>query len=247
MDRREVKLVLQSLRPDDLTTNDPAAIEALVFVESDPDLKAWWETHQAFDQKVASQLKQVPIPSDLRENILNMRKIKQLPPQPPRLGLWLAAAAVMAILCVAGSFMHYAADGPLARADYAAAALPLLHENAPHLAMVSPDHDKLIAWLKENHAPIGTMTSPMNSLPTVGCQKFVIHGHNVTLICFALADGGVAHLFIVDQDALIDPPKKNEPEFGGMPGGWSIVSWSDDRMSYLLATTSGQDALKQLL
>ena len=52
---------------------------------------------------------------------------------------------------------------------------------------------------------------------------------------------------IVDQDALIDPPKKNEPEFGGMPGGWSIVSWSDDRMSYLLATTSGQDALKQLL
>jgi hypothetical protein len=246
MDRREAKLVLQALRPDDLTTDNPAAIEALVFVESDPELKAWWETHQAFDKKVAAKLMEVPVPPHLREMVLAGRKITPFPPQ-PRLGLWLAAAAAVAILCVVGASLHYAATGPLDRSDFTAQTLPLIHDNQPDLAMESPDRDKVIAWLKEHNAPLGTMPSSMNSLPTLGCQKYVIHGHNVTLICFAIGGGREAHLFIIDQDSLIDPPKKNAPDFQDMPGGWSVASWSDDHMSYLLATTAGQDALKQLL
>jgi hypothetical protein len=246
MDRREAKLVLQALRPDDLTTDKPAAIEALIYVESDPELKAWWETHQAFDKKVAAKLREVPVPSSLRENILAAPKVVQFKPQ-PRYCFWLAAAAAVAILCVVATAKHYTATGPLDRTDFVARTLPLIHDNQPDLAMTTPDHDKVVAWLKDHNAPMGTMPSPLNNLPTLGCQKYVMNGHNVTLICFAIGGGHEAHLFIIDQDSLYDPPKKNVPDFQDMPNGWSIASWSDDHMSYLLATDTGQATLKQLL
>jgi len=246
MDKQEAKQVLQALRPNDLNTAEPTVIEALVLVESDPELKAWWEAEQSFDLKVAAKLRDVPLPADLRATILAGRKIEQLTP-PPRLSYWLAAAAVLAILCLAGTFKQISdATGPLARTEYAAAVLPLLNHDAPVLGMTSPDRDKLAAWLKARNAPMGGLPVGLTVLPTLGCQKFAVHGHTVSLICFALAGGGIAHLFIVDQQALSDPPGNNAPEFNQVQG-WSTAAWSDGRMSYLLATQAGPDALKQLL
>jgi hypothetical protein len=245
MDKQEAKQVLQALHPRDLNTDQPAVIEALILVENDPELQVWWEAQQAFDRKVAAKLEEVPLPDDLRATLLAGRKIEQLAPQ-PHLTSWLAAAAVVAILCVAGTFMQTYTFGPLARTDYAAAVLPLLNNDSPPLAMTSPDHDKIAAWLKSQNAPMGTLPARMNALPTVGCQKFAVHGHSVSLICFSMADGRIAHLFIVDEKALTDPPSGNAPQFDQVQG-WSTASWSDGRMSYLLATQAGPDALKQLL
>ena len=246
MDKLEAKQLLQALRPKDLNTDQPVVIEALVFAESDPELKKWWQAQQAFDTKVAAKLDEIPIPSDLRATIMAGRKIEQFRPR-PQFGLWLAAAAVVAILCIAGTAYQVAyGTGPMARADYADAVLPLLNHDSPPLAMTSPDQNKLVAWLKEQNAPMGTLPAGINALPTVGCQKFVVHGHSISLICFALAGGGLAHLFIVNQGALTDPPAPNTPEFA-MVQGWSTATWSDGRMSYLLATQAAPSALRQLL
>lgn len=245
MDKQEAKLVLQARHPNDPDTAQPAFAEALALVESDPELKAWWEAQQAFDLRVAAKLEKVPVPADLRTAILAGRKIEQLTPR-PHLAFWLAAAAVVAILCVAGTSMQISSSGSLARAEYAASILPLLNNDAPALGMTSPDHDKIAAWLKEQNAPMGTLPPGMSALPTVGCQKFIVHGHTVSLICFALTGGGIAHLFIVDRRAVSDPRDANGPEFNQIQG-WSTASWADDRMSYMLATQAGSDALKQLL
>ena len=249
MDKQEAKLVLQALRPNDLNSSEPTVIQALVLIESDPDLKKWWEAQQSFDRKVAAKLRDVPLPADLRSTILAERKIKPFPTSPsqPHFSFfWIAAAAAVAILCIAGTFMQIAANAPLAQSDYDAVTLALLNHDAPPLAMTSPDRGKIVAWLKERNAPMGSLPTGLTALPTVGCQKFVVHGHAVSLICFALATGGIAHLFIVDQQALADPPGNNAPEFNRVQG-WSIAAWSDGRMSYLLATQAGPDALKQLL
>jgi len=244
MDKQEAKRVLQALRPKDLATTQPAFAEALVLVENDPELKAWWEAQQAFDRKVAAKLREVPLPVDLRATILAGSKIKQLTPQ-PHLAFWLAAAAAVAILCVIGTSIHLASAG-IPSARYDEAALAFLGHDAPALGMTSPDHDKITAWLKEQHAPTGDLPHRMSALPSVGCQKFVVQGHSVSLICFVLAEGKLVHLFVVDQTALLDPPSRTGPEFKQVQG-WSTASWSDGRMSYLLATQADPDALKQLL
>ena len=250
MDKQEAKQVLQALRPSDLNSSDPMVIQALVVIEGNPELKAWWTAQQSFDRKVAAKLREIPIPAELRASLLSSGKITPFPSQPaaqPHLSFfWLAAAAAVAILCVAGTFLHVSATAPLARSDYTADVLPLLNHDSPPLAMTSPDRGKIAAWLKERNAPMGTLPAGITALPTVGCQKFVVHGHAVSLICFALAGGGIAHLFIVDQRALADPPGNNAPEFDQVQE-WATAAWSDGHMSYLLATEAGPDALKQLL
>jgi len=245
MNRKEAKQVLQALRPDDTNTSEPTVIQALIRVESDPELKTWWEAQQSFDRKVAAKLEEVPVPDDLRATILAARKIRPFTPQ-PHFSYWLAAAAVVAILCVVGTIMRNSAFGPVDRTEYAAAIFPLINHDTPALAMISPDQDKIMAWLREQRAPTGMLPAKMTALPTIGCQKFTMHGHTVSLICFTLTGGGIAHLFVVDKQALSDPPADNAPEFNQVEG-WSTAAWSDGRMSYVLATQAGPDALKQLL
>jgi hypothetical protein len=133
----------------------------------------------------------------------------------------------------------------LANHDYEKGVFDYLDSDAMSLAMTSPDHDLVAAWLKQRHSPTGNIPGKMVSLPSAGCQTFAVHGHTVSLICFSLADGGYAHLFIVDKSALSDPPG-NSPEFQ-KNGEWFTATWSDDGHSYMLATEDSADQLKRLL
>lgn len=247
MDKQEAKRVLQAYRPNGPDTTDPAFAEALTLAEADPELKAWWQAQQAFDQKVTAKLGEVPLPDDLRDTILAGREIDPFAPQPHRF-FWLAAAAAVAILCAVGTSFHSAREDArhVSSDTYDEAALGFLGNDAPALGMTSSDHDKIVAWLKDQQAPMGDLPAKMSTLPSVGCQKFVVQGHTVSLICFTMAEGKLVHLFVVDQDALLDPPTRSAPEFRQMYG-WSTASWSDGRMSYMLATQASPDALRQLL
>jgi hypothetical protein len=247
MTKLEAQQVLQAFGPADLDTANPAFAQALALVEENAELKAWWEAQQAFDQRVAAKLADLPLPSDLRESILAGRKIERLAPQ-PRMSWWLAAAAALAILCAVGTSFHVASEARrhVAMGAFNEAALRFLGDNGPSLAMTSPDHEKIAAWLRSQSAPMGTLPAGAASLPTVGCQKFDVKGHSVSLICFALANGGIAHLFMIHQDDLADPPSRATPDYKQF-GDWSTAAWSDGRMSYMLATTAGPNTLRQLL
>ncbi len=246
MDKKEAKIVLQALRRADLESAPSPFSEALALAENDPELKAWWRAQQAFDRAVAAKLRDVSIPDDLHATILAGRKIEQFRPQHTLFSYWLAAAAAVAIFCALGTSQFIKNFGPVPRGEYTAAILPLLNHDAPSLGMTSSDHDKIMAWLKDRNAPMGNLPVKMANLPTVGCQKYSVHGHSVSLICFALPAGGIAHLFTVEKQALTDPPADYVPEMNQIEG-WSTASWSDGRMSYVLATQAGHDALGKLL
>jgi hypothetical protein len=245
VDRKEAQTILSALRPDGPEAQEPLFTEALKLAASDPELKAWWQAQQEFDRKVAAKLAEVPLPADLRESILRRRKISPFRPRVSYSTL-LAAAAVVAILCVAGTFWRVANYGPVDQSDYAESAVSELGDKGPDLAMLSTDHDKVKAWLKQQDAPLGHMPPKFASIPSIGCQRYVIHGHTVSLICFTLDGGGEAHLFMVDKNALNDPPGENGLQFGNVKG-WNVAAWSDDRMTYMVATQESLDTLKGLL
>ena len=246
MDKQEAKLVLQARRPNDLDT-DPAFAEALALVETDRELRAWWEAQQAFDQKVAAKLEEIEPPEELRAAILGRGKIHRLPPQ-PFFPFWLSAAAAVAILCAVSASYHATklAARHISTDKYHEVTLTFLGNDTPSLGMMSPDHDKIMTWLKDQQAPMGQLPEKMASLPSVGCQKFMLQGHPVTLICFTIAEGKLVHLFVVHSKDLAEPPTQAEPQFQEV-NGWSTASWSDGSMSYMLATQAGTDALRQLL
>jgi len=247
MDKQEARLVLQAHRPNDLDTTEPAFAAALALVETDRELKAWWEAQQAFDRKVAAKIEEIEPPDDLRAAILAGSKLHRLPPQ-PFFPLWLAAAAAIAILCAVGISFHAerAAARHISTDNFHNATLAFLGNDTPVLGMTSSDHDKVMAWLKDHKSPMGDLPGKMSDLPSVGCQKIDVQGHSVSLICFTLAGGRLIHLFVVRSNDLADPPAEASPQFQEV-NGWSTASWSDGPMSYMLATQAGEDVLRQLL
>jgi hypothetical protein len=246
MDKAEAKHLLEACRPNGRDLSDPAFAEALALAGSDPELKAWWQARQNFDRKVSAKLEEVPMPAHLRATILAGGKIV---PMRPRylLPYWLAAAALFAVLAVLGSNVLFSPKptGLMASDEYTAAILPYLGHDNPALAMTSPDQQKVLEWLKDHHTPTGSVPANMAALPTVGCQTLAVHGHSVSLICFAAGGNGIVHLFIVERQALSDPPGPS-PEFK-RSGDWSTASWSDGDRSYVLASRAGPDTLKRLL
>jgi hypothetical protein len=244
MDRSEAQQILSALRPGGVEANEPLFAEALALAETDPELNAWWNAQQEFDRRVASRLAEVPVPEHLRESLLAAPKVIAFPPRWHYRAM-LAVAALVAILCVAANFW-IAHEGPMDREDFTDQAVGELGTNGPQLAKLSSNHDEVKAWLKERNAPVGQMPSKVAAMPSIGCQKYVIAGHVVSLICFTLANGREAHLFTVSKEALKNPPTVNVPQFDKM-NGWNVASWSDDHMSYLLATDGSMDDLKQML
>jgi hypothetical protein len=249
MDKVEAKLVLQAVRPKDLEAPPPAIADALTLAQSDPEMKAWWEAQQAFDLKVAEKLNQVPVPEDLRATIFASRKIEQIRPQPILPPAWLAIAAAVAVLCAIGSQQWFKSHGPLPREEYIAKVLPLLgsDDHTPSLGMTSSDQKAVMAWLRDRNAPVGPLPDKMTSLATAGCQEYHVNGNSISVICFMTPSGGVAHLFIVPKSALLDPPPEGSPDMRKNEDGWTTASWSDKRMSYVLATQGGPEFLKELL
>jgi hypothetical protein len=247
MDKQEARHVLQAHHATDLDTTQPAFAEALAFVEGDPELKAWWEAQRDFDGKVAAKLAGIPIPENLRANILAGHKVEPFTLR-PFFPFWIAAAACVAIVCAVSTAFHaaYITSQHITTDAFHVATLEFLGNDAPALGMTSSDHDKILAWLKDQNAPTGEVPEKMAALPGIGCQKLTVQGHNVSLICFSLADGKIVHLFMIEREALLEPPLRAGPDIKVVEG-WSTASWSDDRMSYMLATQDNLDALRQLL
>lgn len=247
MDRSQARLVLQAHRPTDLAATIPELAEALTLAENDPELKAWWEAQQAFDRKVAAKLADIRVPADLRANILASQKIEPFTLR-PFFPFWLAAAAVVAILCASSASFHasYLASQHISTDAFHVATLEFVSNPNAELGMTSTDRDKVLAWLKGQNAPVGAMPGKLTALPTFGCQKLMVQGHAVSLMCFTLADGQLVHLFVVPRDAMTEPPLRAAPDIK-MVNGWATASWSDERMSYMLATQDGMDTLRRLL
>ncbi len=263
MNKDEAKLLLQACRPDGQDDALPAFAEALTLVERDPELKAWWDAQRAFDRAMSAKLNEVPLPTDLRATILAGHKIEQMTPG-YHLPYWFAAAALFMVCAGLGLHFWSVRSAEYAKAassiavvpervvhptmgnnDYENGVFDYLDGDSISLAMNSSDHDEVAAWLKQRNSPTGTIPSKMATLPSAGCQTFAVHGHTVSLICFSLAGGGYAHLFIVEKRALSDPPGSS-PEFKQV-GAWNMAAWSDNAHSYMLATQSSPDKLKQLL
>jgi len=249
VDKNEAKLVLQACRPDGQDDALPAFAEALALVERDPELKAWWEAQRAFDRAISAKLRDVAIPSDLRDTILASRKIEQMTPR-FRLPYGFAVAAMIMICLGLGLYVSRPVNRTspqvqIVSHDYAKGSIAFLEDDSTPLGMLSPDHEKVVAWLKQQHSPLGTIPTKMENLPSVGCQTFHVQGHTVSLICFTMSGGGVCHLFTIEKRALADPPGTS-PSFG-REGSWTTASWSDANHTYMLAAQADPDTLRHLL
>ncbi len=79
MDRNEAQNILQLCRPgNESDRNDPLIAEAFAMLETDAELRAWFEEQQDFDSAMCAYMEEVQPPADLKATILAGMRAHQI-------------------------------------------------------------------------------------------------------------------------------------------------------------------------
>jgi hypothetical protein len=236
MDNQEAKLYLSAYRPGGRDVPDPVFQEALRQAEQDPTLKAWFHQEQALDAAVASKLKGIRPPANLKAEILAGQKLAPPPAWWPQLRVWAMAAS---FVLLAGILALW--NGLEQRTGPA----PMMAEFRRDVSQVVAGGfvpDRMVGnaaeareWLASQQAPVSNRLPELLRDPAgYACKVIAWKGTRASMICFKTPQGSV-HLFIVDLSGLPGqaPDWKAPAE---KIQGLSTLAWTDASKAYVLVS-----------
>lgn len=242
MSRDEAKRILALYRPGTRDQDDPEISAALAEVERDPELKAWFEQHSGFQTAIRERLREIPVPEEFKRSLL--------PKVAPGPVIWwtprrvLAAAAVV-ILTAAGLWLFTRPSPPVHFEHFRSRmARTVLREYS--MDIETPDMQKLRQYLNTNGAPADyEVPKGLQPLALTGGGVLTWRGNRVSMTCFDRGKGNMLFLFVIQQQALPDPPAR-QPDFAQV-NKLMTASWSSAGRTYLLAGRLDQGISEQLL
>ena len=236
MNNQEAQLILQAYRPGGQDASDPLFAEALERAQRDPALQKWLAEENALDARVREKLQTaIPIPPELKSNLLAQRKIVRLAPwyfQPVKLA---AAAAVVLLLGLAASRLLPQKQAQLVAFRSAMANYSLTKKE--HIVFTSHDITQVQEWLQGQGIKADfELPAALRRSPTHGCRLVDWNGRKGAMICF-FVNGEHTDLFVMDGGGLPGLPENGAPQFAEA-GGMTTVAWAKAGKIYLL---SGKD------
>ncbi len=246
MDEQEARLILQAYRPGDQDREDPQFAQALQETSRQPHLAQWFAEERAFDQAIATHLAAVPAPFGLKTRILAQSKAPARSWK-VRWAIGLAAlAAVLFLLAQVFDLGQRALPATAALPDYAHRMVGFV-QVPPTLEMESGDLGAIKDWLSKRKATTpAEIPARLAALEPLGCRVLSYHGHDVTLVCFRREGSQLAHLFVVDRDALPTLAPGAAPVFAGS-GEWTTASWAEKDRVYTIAVQGDRAAVQRYL
>ncbi len=235
MNRDEAKQILAGYRPGGQDAADPMFRDAFKLMESDPELKGWFDKSVAFDRAIATKLSNLTAPAGLREAILFRSKVIQPVPwwhrklSVPQLA---AAAAILLILTFSGA---WAIQRPVEFADFKREIVDRSWGAAPHLELETKDITQVRRFLAGRNAPFDFEIPPILADSIGGCRIVQWRGRRVPVICFASGDQHF-HMIVAEGDLFRDGPRRL-PEVDGWEA-WRTASWSKNGQTYVLTGLS---------
>ena len=215
MNSDEAKILLSALSGrDSEDSEDPQIADALALLETDSDLRAWYEDNCRSDEVIRSKFADIAPPADLRTGILTGLKISRQPrwwQHPPAIAL--AAAATITLIAVIGLMIRGGAGnstdaggagslagtgagtgtGAVATAEGVDAftafqrAMVRQIENVEKFDFVSHDSSQIAHWVRNHNAPAPgneNMPGKIAGVPPAGCKLLEWNGHKASLVCF---------------------------------------------------------------
>ncbi len=246
MTESDLKKKLAAYRGDS-DAEDEFFASALDQVRKDPALAQWLRDSQQFDERVRAALRTTPFPHDLRERILEQaarpdRTIEFFPRKPGLPALMALAALVVISLTLMPLWLGKGSQRGPAVESLAAFVHEIIARDGIALAATGIPLPTIRQWLDANRAPSGFDIPPMlNPDAVVGCQKYVVDGHAVTLVCFEVDDGSTIHMFVT-RTARGGNGKKMMTR-----DGLAMFTWTEGNYRFLLADPKGKEHLQNLL
>lgn len=245
MNNEEAKLILSAYRPGGEDTGDRKFAEALEQVSCDPELAEWLKEEHQFDRAISEALCSVPIPGDLRANILAGGKISRPHFWAGSRTLLALAAGIVLLAALAGVWLNRQPRLDRWQQD-ALAMIPTIVSGKVPLDFKATDVASVQQWLEAQNAPAPpAIPASLQSVPTLGCKTISSGGKPVTIICFRLPTNEFIHLVVTDQaNATHSPPAR--PQFV-QQDGWKTASWAANGRACMLATKAPERELRELL
>ena len=244
MNSDAAKEILSAYRSGDRDGADPMFHEALNQIESDSELKKWFEERQHLDRAIREKLAGIEPPPDLQAKILARirgEKVRRFAlPQ-----VWLAAAAC---LVVGGIALFYSTGqrGPDRFQEFKTDALAMVSvQGGPVLDLRTPDLSETQSYLRDRQAPYAqALPNRLKSMETAGCRAFVWKQYPASLTCFRLPNGLLLHLVVINRKAM---GNANVPVGMKSVGDWHVMFQQKDEMLMMWATQAPMEQLKQMV
>jgi len=244
MSNNEAKFILGAYRANGADAENPMFAAALQQARSDPALGAWWAGAQAHDAAMAARLREIVPPAGLREAILAGARASRAPLPGRRFPtLWLALAASVAVL-LAATVALWPNRATAESARFAAFAInDTAHgQHGGHGAaagalqvLLSQPSTRLSAELPVDFA----------ALRATGCRTLNFAGHDVLELCFQ-RNGAWFHCYIANSADFPGLAAGGKPSFV-QQAQFGSASWSDADHHYVVVSSAGLAAVKQLL
>ena len=247
MTRREAQEILLSCRPGREPADDPQVTASLELTRTDPELGAWYEQHHAWDAAIRQKMRAIPVPGDLKYEILSGRKIVTGPAHWwTRRAALLAAAAVLALLLtLAVMLLKPRHSVPDTFAEFRTNVIAIaLREYKMDLQ--TNDMGQIRTYLATHGAPADYVTPPAtDKLKLVGCGVLKWQGKPVSMVCFEDKGARGIWLFAIKAAYWKDRPG-TQPEFQKV-FSCPAASWSEGNIIYVLAGDTKEPELRKLL
>jgi len=245
MNREEAKYVLSAYPVSGEHCDDSQFKEALLLAQQDPELREWFGRERTFDTVIARKLQAVCPPPDLQAQLLAARKIIPMPTWRLRVA-WFAAAAAIIVVAFTLSYFRLATTRPTLALDEFKTYVASTATTLDHLDLNTSNLIEIRDWLRKGQAPSEfAVPSGFAQTKRVGCRVFDWHGKRVSLVCFALGEQKVAHMFIIERSVLRNVPANNPVRVEDSQGGISIAAWTDNANTYVVALRDGADELRR--
>ncbi len=245
----EAKTILAVYR-NESDAKDPLIAQALALADQNSELRTWLTTSLNFDKELSTAISQIPLPSDLKQKIIE--HVQAAGPQQkfvslllPGFALALAASIVVALGLY--FFLNANRNSPAQVAmDQAALkdfAARLISSQQINLAVTDVSEGEMRAWLHGKRSPATfTIPSVLANADRVGCQTYKIVRHRMSLMSFKVADDRLVHLFIARSKGIRRFTTRELKDEDGI----GIATWSDGAFFYILADPGGLESLRTL-
>lgn len=251
MNSDEAKEILTLYRPGSADADDPQFAEALALIETDAELKTWFDAHCTTYGIMRARLKEIQVPAGLREQILSERRAHTEKFSRRRLAFAVAIAAVAVLLIALASLW----SRPHGKYDFAAYRARMVSTALRTYGMdvETSDMNKIRAYLaaKNAHADYSLPKGLQAAKPT-GCVVMTWQGKTVSMICFhsgkrlAAGDKSDLFLFVADATSVRGAPRSPTPVVV-QTNKLLTAGWSEGGRVYLLAGSGDENFLRKYL
>lgn len=245
MDSRQAREVLSGYRPGVDDASDPRIAEALRQLEHDIELAHWFEQLQHADDVIRRQLREMPVPTGLKQQILVARKVTRADFGSRKPVLIAAAAAVVVGLGVV-SLWFFQRSGRNGLEAYRADMVRYVSSSYSTAFVKATSFDELRQILARRNWPSDfVVPDGLKSVTVIGGSAVEWHGHKVALACMKEGRHGL-WLFAVEKSALPDAPETETPQVKEVESA-PTAAWSQGGKAYLFTVQGDEAFLKKYL